>query len=36
MPESPTTSRGRALVVGATGIVGQAVARRPVDDGWST
>ena len=36
MSESPTTSPGRALVVGATGIVGQSVARRLVDDGWET
>jgi nucleoside-diphosphate-sugar epimerase len=36
MSESPTTSPGRALVVGATGIVGQAVARRLVEGGWET
>ncbi|RLV47967.1 SDR family oxidoreductase [Nocardioides mangrovicus] len=32
----PATTRGRALVVGATGITGQAVARRLVADGWDT
>lgn len=36
MSEPPTISPDRALVVGATGIVGQAVARRLVDDGWET
>lgn len=36
MTDSPTTPPGRALVVGATGIVGQSVARRLVDAGWET
>ncbi|WP_193610323.1 SDR family oxidoreductase [Nocardioides lijunqiniae] len=36
MSESPTTPGRRALVVGATGIVGQAVARRLVDEGFET
>ena len=36
MSESSTSSPGRALVVGATGIVGQSVARRLVDEGWET
>lgn len=31
-----STTPGRALVVGATGIVGQAVAQRLVDQGWET
>ncbi len=31
-PQGP----GRALVVGATGIVGQSVARHLVDEGWET
>jgi nucleoside-diphosphate-sugar epimerase len=30
------SSRGRALVVGVTGIVGQAVARTLIADGWDT
>lgn len=30
------SSRGRALVVGVTGIVGQAVARTLIADGWET
>jgi nucleoside-diphosphate-sugar epimerase len=34
--ESPTSPARRALVVGATGIVGQAVARRLVEEGWET
>ncbi|MCL3837204.1 SDR family oxidoreductase [Aeromicrobium duanguangcaii] len=36
MIESPAASPRRALVVGVTGIVGQAVARRLVEDGWET
>jgi nucleoside-diphosphate-sugar epimerase len=36
LSESPTIPPRRALVVGATGIVGQAVARRLVDEGWET
>lgn len=37
MPDPSTTiSPGRALVVGATGIVGQSVARRLLDAGWDT
>lgn len=35
-PDAPSTAPGRALVVGATGIVGQAVARRLVAEGWET
>ena len=35
-PEPTTPNPRRALVVGASGIVGQAVARRLVDDGWET
>lgn len=31
-----SSAPGRALVVGATGIVGQAVARRLVAEGWET
>ena len=30
------TGKGRALVVGVTGIVGQAVARTLITDGWET
>ncbi len=30
------SNRGRALVVGVTGIVGQAVARNLIADGWET
>ncbi len=33
---SPSPTPRRALVVGASGIVGQAVARRLVEDGWET
>ncbi|MFB9315582.1 SDR family oxidoreductase [Nocardioides plantarum] len=36
MSESPPPTPRRALVVGVTGIVGQAVARRLVADGWET
>ncbi|TCI99831.1 SDR family oxidoreductase [Aeromicrobium sp. IC_218] len=36
MAETPSTTPGRALVVGATGIVGQAVAARLVAEGWET
>ncbi|WP_182525775.1 SDR family oxidoreductase [Nocardioides dongkuii] len=36
MSESSTTPPRRALVVGVTGIVGQAVARRLVEEGWET
>lgn len=37
MSEASSTPRGRrALVVGVTGIVGQAVARRLVAEGWET
>lgn len=36
MTDSSTTSPGRALVVGVTGIVGQAVARRLLDEDWET
>lgn len=36
MSESPIISPGRALVVGATGIVGQSVVRRLVEAGWET
>ncbi len=35
-PASSSTAPRRALVVGASGIVGQAVARRLVDEGWET
>ncbi|TQL55671.1 SDR family oxidoreductase [Subtercola boreus] len=35
MTDTPTTGR-QALVVGATGIAGQSVARQLVDLGWST
>ncbi len=34
--QSDPAARRRALVVGVTGIVGQAVARRLVDEGWET